>query len=300
MRRDVHDSTHGNVKERTAKEATNDLRRKVCRAVEEIENSFGMGRCQSDVAVSVHEAAFGARLIVKRIMYDEEERVDETSEVAICAEEIGTAETLAKARDMIREKIERAVKPATRRASWRAQGCRHAPLWSYNMHPLHLMLLGKRLPAPHMLHPVSTGSHRTTMTGINQQHGARGDMVRGATVMHVRGVIGVEAAALTVGGVDIEIGGANSAPWLRLMKPLPDIVRTTLVGRRIGDLLSTGNARADDVLIESIVPGVRGDRIILEDVLVPVEDPPAGVERPWLERRHADVAERFRTARKPD
>jgi len=300
LNRKVRDQTHELVEKRTRGEATDRLRREACRSVEDIERSFGLGRCQSDVEVSVHEAAFGARLVVKRIMYDEEERIAETSEVAICTGEIGTAETLAKARDMIRAKVERAVKPATRRAAWRAQGCRHAPLWSYNMHPLHLVLLGKRLPDPHMLHPVSTGSHRTTMNGITQQHGARGDMVRGATIMHVRGVLGVEAAALTVGGVDIEIGGANSAPWLRLLKPLPDTMRTMLVGRRIGDLLSTGNARADDVLIESIVPGVRGDRIILEDVLVPVEEPPAGVERPWLERRHADVAERFRTARKPD
>lgn len=177
--------------------------------------------------------------------------------------------------------------------AWRDTGAEVTPLWAYDMHPLHRTLVADRLPSDRELEARGAGMHRHLVQAYRREHGSRPEQRKSATIVHVEGVIAVERAALTIGGADVEIGTTNRQVWIRMVGTnLPDTMREALVGAPVGRLIQTGDAEADAVVIEAVVSGVRGDRVILDGCLSPLAPVPDGVDAGWRRTRyeHAEPA----------
>ena len=112
-------------------------------------------------------------------------------------------------------------------------------------------------------------------------------------MMHLDGVIVLERAALTWGGVNMELGTTGRQMWIRLLSRLPDTVQAGLHGEPLGRLIETGCAHADEATITGIVSGVRGDRIILEDILLPLAEAPEGADVSWRHTTFEPLQTRF-------
>ena len=99
----------------------------------------------------------------------------------------------------------------------------------------------------------------------------------------------VEKAALTLGGVPVEIGTTGTQMWVRLTSSLPATIHEAIVDAPVGRIIATGDAEADATPITAIVSGVRGDRIILDGRLLPLAPVPTGVDTTWRPKRYEDV-----------
>ena len=177
--------------------------------------------------------------------------------------------------------------------AWRDTGAEVTPLWAYDIHPVHRAMVASMLPSAEEMDARVAGMHRHMLQAMRREHGDNAEQRKSATLIHVEGVIAIERAALTMGGADVEIGTTNRQIWVRLVGTgLPQTMREALIGCPVGRVVETGDAEADATPIEAIVSGVRGDRIVLDGRLMPLEPPPAGVDASWRRTRyeHAEPA----------
>jgi hypothetical protein len=264
------------------------------RAIAEAERTIGMDDGASGCTVTARRERGSLTTTITRKAYDDEGR-----EPAAQTHESDPSheQSVANLDSWLAHDAKLAVGEAHRHwkrcKAWRDTGAETTPLWAYDIHPVHRALVMSMLPNAEELDARVTGMHRHMLQAMRREHGDNTEQRKSATLVHVEGVIAIERAALTAGGVPIEIGTTNRQIWVRLVGTnLPQTMREALVGGPIGRVLETGDADADATSIETIVSGVRGDRIVLDGRLVPLAPPPEGADGSWRRTRyeHAEPA----------